>query len=176
MTKKLNLVQDLLARGASEEEILRSVDDYEHAFHKFEDAHDKYLRFEDDEEMEAVAKESYWKEIERKFLLDVDMSKWKFNMKYETKENTKSSRHSRRSSKTGKDSCSTRSSVKEKRRIVEEARLKKEALGAKQSLERRLEEEEVELKRRELELEEERKHSKAELAKKLEKMTGEIEL
>ena len=112
--------------------------------------------------MEAVAKESYEKEIERKFLLDVDISEWKFNMKYETKSNAKSSRYSRRSNKTGEDSCSTRSSVKEKRRIVVEARLKMEALEEKQSLERRLEEEEVEFKRRELELEleEERKRSK----------------
>ena len=68
MTKKLNLFQDLLTRRASEEEILLSVDDYEHAFHKFVDAHEKYLQFEDDEEMEAVTKESYKKEIERKFL------------------------------------------------------------------------------------------------------------
>ena len=128
--------------------------------------------------MEAVAKESYEKEIERKFLLDVDISEWKFNMKYETKSNAKSSRYSRRSNKTGEDSCSTRSSVKEKRRIVVEARLKMEALEEKQSLERRLEEEEVEFKRRELELglEEERKRSKAKLARKLEKMTAEIEL
>ena len=159
----------MLAGGASEEEILRSVDDYEHAFHKFVDAHERYLRFEDDEGMVAVAKESYEKEIERKFLLDVDISKWKSNMKYE-------SRHSRRSSKMGKDSCSTRSSIKEKRRIVEEVRLRMEALEEKQSLERRLEEEEVEFKRRELELEEERKRSKAELARKMEKMTPEIEL
>ena len=85
MTKKLNLVQDLLAHGASEEEIFRSVDDYEHAFHKFVDAHEKNLRSEDDEEVEAVAKESYEKEIECKFLLDVDISKWKVNMKYEMK-------------------------------------------------------------------------------------------
>ena len=176
VTKKLNLVQDLLAGGAIEEEVLRSVDDYEHASHRFVDAHEKYLRFKDDEGMEAVAKESYEKEIERKFLLDVDISEWKFNMKYEKKANAKSSRHSRRSSKTGEDSCSTCSSVKEKRRIVVEARLKTEALEEKQSLERRLEEEEVEFKRRELELEEERKRSKAELARKLEKMTAEIEV
>ena len=116
--KKLNLVQDLLAGGAIEEEVLRSVDDYEHASHRFVDAHEKYLRFKDDEGMEAVAKESYEKEIERKFLLDVDISEWKFNMKYETKSNAKSSRYSRRSNKTGEDSCSTRSGVKEKRRIV----------------------------------------------------------
>ena len=166
----------MLAGGAIEEEVLRSVDDYEHASHRFVDAHEKYLRFKDDEGMEAVAKESYEKEIERKFLLDVDISEWKFNMKYETKSNAKSSRYSRRSSKTGEDSCSTRSSVKEKRRIVVEARLKMEALEEKQSLERRLEEEEVEFKRRELELEEERKRSKAELARKLEKMTAEIEV
>ena len=49
VTKKLNLVQDLLAGGAIEEEVLRSVDDYEHASHRFVDAHEKYLRFKDDE-------------------------------------------------------------------------------------------------------------------------------
>ena len=76
VTKKLNLVQDLLAGGAIEEEVLRSVDDYEHTSHRFVDAHEKYFRFEDDEGMEAVAKESYEKEIERKFLLDVDISEW----------------------------------------------------------------------------------------------------
>ena len=65
--------QSLLA-GEAIEEILRSVDDYEHAFHKFGDAHENYLRFEDEEGMEAVAKESYKNEIERKFLLDVDIN------------------------------------------------------------------------------------------------------
>ena len=112
--------------------------------------------------MEAVAKESYEREIERKFLLDVDISEWKFNMKYEKKANAKSSRHSRRSSKTGEDSCSTRSSVKEERRIVVEARLKMEALEEKQSLERRLEEEEVEFKEENLNLR--RKESEARLS------------
>lgn len=71
--------------------------------------------------MEAVAKQSYEKEIDCKFFLDVDISKWKLNMKYETKAIAKSSHHSCRSSNTGKDLCSTRSSVKERRRIVEEA-------------------------------------------------------
>ena len=72
-TKELNLVQDLLAGGASEEEIFRSVDDYESAFHKFVDAHEKYLPFEDDEGMVAVAKESYEKEIARKFYQQVEI-------------------------------------------------------------------------------------------------------
>lgn len=152
----------MLAGGAIEEEVLRSVDDYEHAFHRFVDTHEKYLRFKDDEGMEAVAKESYEREIERKFLLDVDISEWKFNMKYEKKANAKSSRHSRRSSKTGEDSCSTRSSVKEERRIVVEARLRTEALEEKQSLERRLEEEEVEFKEENLNLR--RKESEARLS------------
>ena len=85
VTKRLNSVRDLIAGGASKEEIFQSVDDYEHAFHKFVDAHEKYLRFEGDEGMVALAKESYEKEIERKFLLDVDISKWKFQIKHDTK-------------------------------------------------------------------------------------------
>ena len=72
-TKELNLVKDLLAGGASEEEIFRSVYDYESAFHKFVDAHEKYLPFEDDEGMVAVTKESYEKEIERKFYQQVEI-------------------------------------------------------------------------------------------------------
>ena len=66
VTKRLNSLRDLIAGGASKEETFQSV----HAFHKFVDAHQKYLRFENDEGMTAVAKESYEKEIERKFLLD----------------------------------------------------------------------------------------------------------
>ena len=75
VTKRLNSVRDLIAGGASKEEIFQSVDDYEHAFHKFVDAHERYLRFEGVKGMVALAKESYEKEIERKFLLDVDISK-----------------------------------------------------------------------------------------------------
>ena len=45
-------------------------------------------------------------------------------MKHEIKAKAKSSHHLRRTSKSGKGSCSTRSSVKEERRIVEVARLK----------------------------------------------------
>lgn len=45
-----------------------------------------------------------------------------------------------------------------------------EALERKQSLERRLEEEEVDFKRRELEIAEDRERSKAELARKIERM------
>ena len=49
------------------------VDDYESAFHKFVDAHETYFPFEDDEGMVAVAKESYEKEIERKFYQQVEI-------------------------------------------------------------------------------------------------------
>ena len=56
------------------------------------------------------------------------------------------------------------SSVREKRRILEEARLRVEALEQKQNLERlqEEEEEEAEFKKRELEIAEERERSKAE--------------
>ena len=49
------------------------VDDYESAFHKCLDAHETYFPFEDDEGMVAVAKESYEKEIERKFYQQVEI-------------------------------------------------------------------------------------------------------
>lgn len=35
----------------SKQGVIQGVEDYERAFHKFVDAHDTYLRFEDDEEM-----------------------------------------------------------------------------------------------------------------------------
>ena len=94
-------------------------------------------------------------------------------MKSATKAMSKSDHKSRRSSKTGRSSIT--SSVREKRRILEEARLKVEALEQKQSLERRLEEE-AEFKKRELEIAEDRERSKAELARKIEKMQVEMEV
>ena len=66
------------------------------------------------------------------------------------KKRGKSSRHLCWSTKNRKSSCSTPSSVKVKQKIVEEARLRIEALEEKQRLERCLEEQEAEFKRRAL--------------------------
>ena len=172
--KRLNFVQILLSEGASVEEVIQNVECYERAFRKFVDAHETYLRFEVNEGMINVANESYEKEKENKFLLDVELSTWKSKMKGATKAMSKSDHKSRRSSKTGRSSIT--SSVREKRRILEEARLRVEALEQKQSLERLLEEEEAEFKKRELEIAEERERSKAELARKIEKMQVEMEV
>ena len=75
-------------------------------------------------------------------------------MKSATKAMLKSDHKSHRSSKTGRSSIT--SSVREKRRILKEAWLRVEALEQKQSLERLLEGEEAEFKKRELEIAEER--------------------
>ena len=123
---------------------------YERAFRKFVDAHETYLSFEVNKGMTNVANESYKREKENKFLLDVELSTWKSKMKGATKAMSKSDHKSRRSSKTGRSSIS--SSVREKRRILEEARLRVEALEQKQILERLLEEEEAEFKKKELEI------------------------
>lgn len=117
--------------GVIEEEVFWSVDDYEYVFYRFVDVYEKYLWFEDDEGMEVVVKESYEKEIECKFFLDVDISEWKFNMKYEKKVNVKLSCYLCWLSKMGEDFCFICSSVKEKRRIVVEVRLKMEVLEEK---------------------------------------------
>ena len=122
--KRLNFVQSLLSEGASVEEGIQSVGCYERAFRKFIDAHESYLRFEVNEGMINVANESYEKEKENKFLLDVELSTWKSKMKRATKAMSKSDHKSRRSSKTGKSSIT--SSVREKLRILEEARLRVE--------------------------------------------------
>ena len=148
--KRLNFVQSLLSGGASVEEVIQNVECYERAFRKFVDAHETYLRFEVNEGMINVANESYEKEKENKFLLDVELSTWKSKMKSDTKAMSKSDHKLRRSSKTGKSSIT--SSVREKRRILEEAPLRVEALEQKQSLERLLEEEEAEFRKRELEI------------------------
>ena len=66
--------------------------------------------------------------------------------------------------------------MREKRRLLEEAQLKVEALEQRQSLERRLEEEEAEFHKRELEIAKEREQNKAEMARKIEKMQVEMEL
>ena len=126
------------------EEVIQNVKCYERAFRKFVDAHETYLRFEDNEGMTNVANESCEKEKENKFLLDVELSTWKSKMKGTTKAMSRSDHKSRRSSKTGRISIT--SSVREKRRILEEARLRVEVLEQKQSLERLLEEEEAEFR------------------------------
>ena len=125
-----------------------------------------------------MANESYENGKENKFLLDVELSTWKSKIKSATKAMSKSDHKSRQSSKTGRSSIT--SSVREKCKILEEARLRVEALEQKQSMERLLkeeeEEEEAEFRKRELEIAEEREQSKAELARKIEKMQVEMEV
>ena len=101
-----------------------------------------------------VTNRSYKKEKEKKFLLDVELSTWKSKMKSATKAMSKSDHKSHRSSKTGRSSI--KSGIRENRRILEETRLRVEGLDPKQSLEHLQEEEEAELKKRELEIVEER--------------------
>lgn len=71
MRKRLKFFQGLLSKHTSEQGVIQGVVDYEGAFHKFVDAYETYLRFEDDEEMRNVANESYEKEKECKFLFDL---------------------------------------------------------------------------------------------------------
>lgn len=174
LRKRLKFVQRLISEHAREE-VIQGVDDYESALHRFVDAHETYLKFEDNEEMVNTANKSYEKEKENTFLLDVELNMWKLKMKHNTKGMLRSVHKSRRSRKTGRSSNSSRSSVRDKRRILEEAQLKVEVLERKQSLERRLEEEKVDFKRRELEIAEDRERSKAELARKIERMQAEME-
>ena len=55
------------------EEVIQNVECYERAFRKFVHAHETYLSFEVNEGMINVGKESYKKEKENKFLLDVEL-------------------------------------------------------------------------------------------------------
>jgi len=168
LKRRLKFVQRLISEHASEEDVIQGVDNYKHALRRFFDAHETYLKFEDNEEMVNTANKSYKKKKENKFLLGVELNAWKLKMKHNTKGIFRSVHKSRRSSK--RSSNSSRSSVRDKQRI--EARLKVEALERKQSLERRLQEE-VDFKRRELA--EDRERSKVELARKNERMQAEME-
>ena len=176
--RRLKFVQGLLSEHASEHEVMKGVEDYEPAFHKFPqvDSHETYLSFEDNERMRTMANESYENEKECKFRLEVELSAWKYTAKNDTKGRSKSDHKSHRSSKTGKSSRTSSSSVRVKRRLLEKARLKVEALEQRQSLERRLEEEEAEFQKRELEIAKERERNKAEMARKIERMQVEMEL
>ena len=71
MRKRLKFFQGLLSEHTSEQAVIQGVIDYKGAFHKFVDAHQTYLRFEDDEEMRNVANESYEKEKKCKFLFNL---------------------------------------------------------------------------------------------------------
>lgn len=83
------------------EEVIQNVECYECRFRKFADAHETYLRLKVNEGMINMANESYEKEREDKFRLDVELSTWKSKMKSATKAMSKSDHKSRgRSSMT----------------------------------------------------------------------------
>ena len=166
--RRLKFVQGLLSEHASEHKVMKGVEDFKRAFHKFVDSHETFFSFEDNDGMRTVANESYENEKECKFRLEVELSAWKYKAKNDTKGGSKSSHKSHWSSKTGKSSRTSSSSVRENRRLLEEARLKVEALEQRQSLGRRLEKEEAEFLKRELEIAKERERNKAEMARKIE--------
>jgi len=56
--RRLKFVQGLLSEHASEHEVMKGVEDYERAFHKFVDSHETYLSFEDNERMRTMANEN----------------------------------------------------------------------------------------------------------------------
>ena len=149
----MKFVQGLLSEHANKQAVIQGIEDYEHAFQKFVDAHETYLRFQCDEGMRHVANESYKTEKKWKLLLEVELSTRKFKVKHHTKGISKSVHKSHRLSKTGRRSSgSSLSSVREKQRLFEEACLKVEALEQRQTLGRQLEEREDEFKKRELEI------------------------
>jgi len=85
LRKRLRFLQRLISEHASEGEVIQGVDDYERALRRFVDAHETYLKFEDNEEMVNTLNESYEKEKENKFLFDVELNTWKLKMKHNTK-------------------------------------------------------------------------------------------
>lgn len=62
--------------------MIQDVDDYERVLHKFVDANETYLKFEDDGEMVNTANESYEREKENKLIShDVELNTWKLKVK-----------------------------------------------------------------------------------------------
>ena len=163
--KKSKLVHDLMTNNATVAEFDQSLEDYEEAFHKFVDAHDKYMLYEDSGEKRDSMAANYGNERDLKFQTDVKTNEWRMN-----KAGTRGTPSVASSLK------SVSSSVKEKRRLIEEAKIRMHVLEERQRLERLLEEREAEFRRKELEIDEERRRGKAEIERKVELLAMETEM
>jgi hypothetical protein len=145
---------------AKPEQVNMRMDMCEETFHKLVSSHEKYMQCEDNIEKRDLMIENYNDQRDVKIQLDYTVELW---MKNREKYGETSSElgHSLRSARSRYSTATSRSSAKEKRRLVEEAKLKIQTLREKQELERQLEVTE---------------QSKTELRRKLKLLNAEAEL
>ena len=138
--KRRNVVQDLITGpGVQLTEVEDAVERYEDAFHNFVSSHENCLRYEVDEEMRALMIDSYDNQRDLKLQSDVLVNDWRDKRK-ELETPPSESGLSLKSAKSVKSYASSRNSLKERKRLMEEAKLGMQALKEKQVLQRELEE------------------------------------
>ena len=132
-------MQDLIEGSRVQEaELEDALARYEEAFHNFVDSHDNHLLFEDDVEKRDLMIDSYENQRDLKLQLDILVRKWR--VKRQRASPPSESCFSLRSGKSGKSNVSSRNSVQERMKVVEEAKLQMRALQERQELQRELEE------------------------------------
>lgn len=111
---------------------------YGEVFHNFVSNHDNYLLYEQDEERRVLMIDSYDNQRDMKLQLDILVNDWRAKRTGAGSPPSESGL-SVRSAKSEKSYASSRNSVKEKKRVIKEAKLEMETLEKRQELQRKLE-------------------------------------
>ena len=132
-------MQDLITNpGIKATEVEEGVARYEEAVRNFVSSHDNYLRYEDDEEKISLTYDNYDSQRDMKLQLDIFVSEWREKKKREGRPPSVYN-FSQVSARSVKSSALSAISVKERKRLMEEAKLEIRALKEKQELQRELE-------------------------------------
>ena len=120
LRKRRNCVQDLITSPSVQEAELKSaLTRYEEAFHKFVSSHDNYLRFEDNEEKRELMVDSCESQRDMKIQLETLVCEWRANRRRVSPPSEAG--FSLKSGKSEKSNATSRNSVQERKRVVEEA-------------------------------------------------------
>ena len=139
LRKRRNVVQDFITNpGIKLTEVKEGVARYEKAFCNFVSSHDNYLPYEDDEEKIALTNDSYDSQRDMKLQLDILVGEWREKKKRELRPLSEYN-FSQVSARSVKSSALSAISVKERKKLMEEAKLEIRALKEKQELQRELE-------------------------------------
>ena len=134
--KELSMLQQLTKDFETKpEEVNMKKDRYEQTFHKFVISHENYMQYEDDVAKRDLMTDNYNTQRDVKLQLDHMVDLWYTNRQRYRRPPSESGfsliSHRSRSSRV-----SSRSSVKERRKVVEEAKLKMQTLKERYELER----------------------------------------
>ena len=141
LKRRYDCIQDAITKGEPLDNILEG---YEKLFREFVNAHEVCLANETDKERRTILVQNY--EYQRD--LKIELSKYIAELRSEGRINK-----SPRSIRSKTKSSASRASMKEKRRALEEAKLRVQELEEKQALERELEKKEAEFRKDQRELE-----------------------